>query len=386
MQKRLRILEDERGMTLITAGLSLVAFMSASMIAIDLGMLMSARSQAQNAADSGALAGVMALYFDDWDDRSSSGPAVRNAITAATSEANSVMRAPVSVTPADVTFPEEDRVRVTVHRTAERNNPLLPIIAPLFNINVLDMRATATARAIPANGIRCVMPFAVPDKWLEMQTGPWDPDDTFDAHYGNGPNKGDLRPDADIYHPPGHPQYTGFDPVRDRGTQLVLKASTGTNLAPSFYFPWAIPGSTGADDYEWSIAHCNPTRVQMREGGLPITPEPGNMVGPTRSGIDALLAEDPGAHWDTVRNRPVVTVHPTRRIVAIPVFDPFIWDEGKQNSRNADLVAVNFIGFFIEGWRGSDVVGRITPISGTFNESDGPAPAGTFPMAIVLVQ
>ena len=47
-----------------------MAFLSASILAIDVGMLMTARSQAQNSADAGALAGATALGFDDFDDRS----------------------------------------------------------------------------------------------------------------------------------------------------------------------------------------------------------------------------------------------------------------------------------------------------------------------------
>ena len=42
-------------------GFGMMAFISASMLAIDVGMLMTARSQAQNSADAGALAGAMAL-------------------------------------------------------------------------------------------------------------------------------------------------------------------------------------------------------------------------------------------------------------------------------------------------------------------------------------
>ena len=50
------------------------------MLAIDVGMLMTARSQAQNSADAGALAGATALVYNDWDDRTATGPAVMNAL------------------------------------------------------------------------------------------------------------------------------------------------------------------------------------------------------------------------------------------------------------------------------------------------------------------
>src|SRR3712207_560464 len=121
-------------MMLIFAGFGLVAFMSASMLALDVGMFMVARTQAQAAADAGALSGAMALYYDSYTDRSAGGPAVQNAVKAATAQANAVMHQPASVVPADVTFPTMDRVRVRVQRTAARGNPLMPFIAPMFGI------------------------------------------------------------------------------------------------------------------------------------------------------------------------------------------------------------------------------------------------------------
>src|SRR5690349_9964221 len=92
---------DERGMSIVFVGVSFFAFMAATTLAIDVGMFMTARSQAQNAADSGALAGATALVFNSYTDRSSGGPAVQGAINA--SRANLVMSSAPSVVPADVT-------------------------------------------------------------------------------------------------------------------------------------------------------------------------------------------------------------------------------------------------------------------------------------------
>ena len=77
---------------------------------------------------------------------------------------------------------------------------------------------------------------------------------------------------------------------------------------------------------------------------------------------------------------------PSPRVVAIPLFDPIYYDSGKRNGRNADLKVVNYMGFFIEEMQGGDVKGRITPIGGIFSGNGGPAPVGTFPIAIVLVK
>src|SRR5881392_796468 len=108
-------LGNDRGMTLIFVGLSMLAFMSAAMLALDVGNLMVARTQAQSAADSGALAGVTALAFDDFNNRSATGPAVQNAIVAATSPQNKVVNVIGSVIPADVSFPAIDKVKVIVN-------------------------------------------------------------------------------------------------------------------------------------------------------------------------------------------------------------------------------------------------------------------------------
>ena len=76
-----RLRRNESGMSYIFIGLSMMAFISASMLAIDVGMLMTARSQAQNSADAGALSGAVALAFNDFNNRNAGGPAVSAAIS-----------------------------------------------------------------------------------------------------------------------------------------------------------------------------------------------------------------------------------------------------------------------------------------------------------------
>src|SRR4051812_30796639 len=122
MRIRFRHLQrDERGMSLVFVGGSLMAFLTATTLAIDVGMFMTARSQAQNSADAGALAGATSLAFDSFTDRSPSGPAVSSSVSMA--QANAVIRSNVSVGPGDVSFPVgptglSNRVRVNVYRDA----------------------------------------------------------------------------------------------------------------------------------------------------------------------------------------------------------------------------------------------------------------------------
>ena len=54
-------LRDERGMTLVMVATGMLAFLSATAFAVDVGMFMVARTESQRAADAGALAGAIAL-------------------------------------------------------------------------------------------------------------------------------------------------------------------------------------------------------------------------------------------------------------------------------------------------------------------------------------
>jgi hypothetical protein len=378
-----RLHRDERGMSLVFVGVGFMAFLAATTLAIDVGMFMTARSQSQNSADAGALAGAVALYFDDYDNRSASGPAVQNALSAA--RANIVINQQVDVEPADVTFPVgptglNNRVKVRVFRTSERGNPLATLMGRIYGVTTANVGAEATAEASQANAMTCVMPFTIPDKWIEKQTPDWDADDTFEMW---DKQQNPMDP-ADVYYDAtDKARYTGYNAERDKGTEMMIRAGTGNDINPSMYFSYAIGGVTGADAYRWNIANCNTTIMGFDDLLLM---EPGNMVGPTVDGIDELIAKDAGAYWDTTNDKPVTTKSPSPRVVAIPLYDPVYYDTGKRNGRYADLKVVNYLGFFITGRSGNNVYGRITPITGLITGNGGPAPAAAFPMAIRLVE
>ncbi len=383
MVKRIQHLRrDERGMTFVFVGVGFMAFLAATTLSIDIGMFMTARSQAQNAADAGALAGAIALGFDDFDDRSPTGPAVQSAINTATP--NQVMNGSVSVTAGDVTFPvapsgQNNRVQVTVYRTDARQNAVPTFMGSILGVSQVDIIAAATAEAAPANAMTCVKPFIIPDRWRDAQTGVLATQaDTFDMF----DNRGNLLPDPDLYIPSG-PSYTGYNNEADRGLRLTLRAGTGNNINPSFYFSLALGGVTGGSEYDWNIANCN--RTIMHRGEIAIQ-EPGNMVGPTVQGVAGLLARDPGAYWDTATNKVVSTFDgQSPRVFPIPLYDPIFYSDGKKNGRFADFKVANWIGFFLESITGNQINGRIIPIAG-IADSSSPTLDNAFPVAIRLVR
>jgi Flp pilus assembly protein TadG len=377
-----RLRRDERGMSILYVTTGFLAFFVATTLAIDVGMLTTARAQAQNAADAGALAGAIALALDDWDDRSPSGPAVQAAVNAASE--NLVMGGSVAVEPADVTFPvapnaEANRVRVMVYRTAARNNPLSTFIAGVFGVDTADMTAVATAHAAPANAMTCVRPFTIPDKWIENSIPP---NNTFDRYN----NKGEKIENADEYRP-AESSYEPAIPVPDgdKGRRVTLRAGTGNNIAPTFYYSWSMPGDNGdigGDFYEDNIKYCNRSSIGT---GQWMTQEPGNMMGPTMSGIDELIAQDPTAYYDDDDEKVVSPLGRSPRVFPIPLYNPDLFQLGKMTGRNATLQVAGWIGFFVENRTGNEVYGRIVPMLGTI-DPNGPAPEGAFPRAVQLVE
>jgi Flp pilus assembly protein TadG len=386
MNRLRRLRRDQSGMSYVFIGLGLMAFMSASMLAIDVGMLMTARSQAQNSADAGALAGAVALFREDFNDHSPSGPAVTSALRAA--QMNQVMGKNVSVTSGDVEFlqgsgGQYNRVKVTVFRSSSRGNPVNTFIAKFFGKADADIWATATAEATPANAMTCVKPFTIPDKWEERQNPPWDGNDTYDAF----DNKGVPLKNADLYVPATSSGYTGYNQEKNRGQRLTIRAATKDNITVSFYFSLALGGmsGTGGADYDWNIANCNQTIMHF---GDKLIQEPGAMSGPTIQGAEALIAKDPSTYWDdatgTVKGSKFGNNSP--RVFPIPLYDPITYDSGKRNGRTADLVVANWIGFYLDYIEGNGLVGRIIPIGGIYDKNFPDAPIGAFPVAIRLVK
>jgi len=303
---------------------------------------------------------------------------VQGAVSAA--RENLVIGGAVAVEPSDVTFPtapdgEANRVRVAVYRSSARANPLSTFISAVFGVTTVDVTAIATAEAAPANAMTCVRPFTIPDRWMENNVPP---NDTFDRY----DNKGNVIENADVY----VQGVNSYDPERDKGLRLTLRAGTGNNITPTFYYSWSMPGNNGqigADWYEQNITECNQA---VFVDGYIMTQEPGNMVGPTVHGVEDLIAQDPTAYWDDDEQRVKSPLGRSPRIFPIPLYDPDFFQSGKTTGRNATLKMAGWIGFFVEDISGNEVYGRITPILGTIDRNAGPAPEGAFPRAVRLVE
>src|SRR5688572_32310122 len=91
---------SERGAVIVHVGIALLGLMAISTFVIDYGVMWTARRQAQNSADAGALAGAISLAFIDFNNQ---GMARDSALSVA--GLNNVWGQSPDITPGDVTFP-----------------------------------------------------------------------------------------------------------------------------------------------------------------------------------------------------------------------------------------------------------------------------------------
>jgi hypothetical protein len=409
-QTKVRRYAPERGAILIQVAVAIIVLIAFTMFVVDYGILWVSRRQAQNAADAGAMAGAIALAFDDFSDRSDTGPAKTAAHTLATS--NEIWEEPPDVNLAtDVTFPacpddgSNTCIRVDVYRNQARLNPLPMWFGQLVGLTDQGVKATAIAQAAAANASDCLKPFAIPDKWLDIHdetpvidVETWTTDDTFDKHadrQGTEP-----LPNPDYYRAPKtngpDDTGTGFTLDPDKGTLLTLKAGgPQDSIAPGFFFPVRLPredgDSTGGDDYRDNIATCNGVPIEI---GQLMENEPGNMIGPTFQGMADLIALDPDATWnetdEVIENSCAQAANPcaptSPRLVAVPVFDTGVYYDGKINGL-VTLRIANILGFFMNSIQGNQVTGYFTTIPGLTVGTGGTVPtASSFMTSVVLVR
>lgn len=349
--------DGDRGAIGVMLALAMTVLLGSAALAIDLGHLMNVRTESQRVADLAALAGASAFV-------DATGPGLTATVDARAKQyasLNTVDRVPVTLPSSDIQVDVgNQRVRVTIHNTQARGNPIGTIFARVLGINTVDVVTTAVAEAWPAAGATCILPFMLPDRYEEGGS----PSD---------PTKYDMAP-PDRYQPfdpanPGDPNATGYTEA-DKGLQLIIKPAQGNNPDkpnPSWYYPIVLDDK-GGSAYRDAIAGCtDPEKVW--EMGDPVTVEPGAMVGPTQQGVDALIAQAPTHAWNVTNKCVVDTAAPdpnlclggSPRLRPVPMMAP---PDAPPKGGRTEAPIMNWAGVFVEGMQGNDVVVRFAGYSG----------------------
>lgn len=167
---------DESGAAIALVALTMVAMLSAVALAVDVGMLMTARTEAQVVADGAALEGARTLLAN----QGANPDAARSAAILAGSTDNTVRGSNVTILAEDVdVIPEEWTVRVRAHRTTARGSAVPTFFARIFGVDEVNISATAAAWAVKSTTIgdsedpTCpALPLALHNKFIDLDDPP----------------------------------------------------------------------------------------------------------------------------------------------------------------------------------------------------------------------
>jgi Flp pilus assembly protein TadG len=297
--------EEKRGYVLVTVAILLFVLIGFVALAVDLGILYSARTAAQRAADAAALAGALVFVVDTT-------PEVTDiqAKAVASAAENAIMGTPVTIVPGDVTVDMANRrVTVRVDRTQARGNPVDTYFARLF-LSSADVAVVATAEAstVPTS-TDCPKPWMVPSTAFHpphispcqacepdahkyddpvaypSTADPWGPWPGFDPSLPPPPDgyRSLLDPSGNVTE---YARWLFGEGSPVPATQFIIKPQSPFQaLVPSNFYPIQVSGS-GAANYRADIASCG---AQVRCFDQ-YEVETGNMVGPTGQGTNDLVS------------------------------------------------------------------------------------------------
>jgi len=291
---------------------SLVILLGVSALAIDLGLHYVVRSEAQRAADSGALAGAKKFVDSGYlsgaiTQGEAEDLARQEAITVAAE--NLVGGQAAAVLGSDVTFdftnPENPLITVVVARDAGHGNPMPTLFARALGITESNISATATAEAFTPTGggipvgTSCVKPWIMPNC-----------DPTHSAAPGS-PEENPNCPGISYYVDPANDgEVLNAGSVADGGvvgSHIILKPGLpSASPAPGQFYPIQVPpgpepalcpdcaptaggsGGPGGALYRFNIACCNTNQFVCGQQ-VDVDEQTGNMVGPTNQGVACLI-------------------------------------------------------------------------------------------------
>jgi hypothetical protein len=333
-------LRDRHGIALAVVALLLFVFLGLAALAVDLGIVLGARTEAQRTADAAALAGASILLQDGTNEARARSTAIdfgaRNRIR---------NEAPV-VEPGDVDV-ELDRglVRVRIYRTADRDSAIPNVFARAIGFPTSNVSAVAAAIAGAGNQVRCPLPFALVDRFWDTSGGRLA--DWLKGFERSVPDR--YNAGARDVEPPNPDARTGWSNL-DRGTVWrIYPGSTTQTPTAGYFYPLALQ-NPGANEYEDWIKGCARRNVTFRIGQA-IDIEPGAMRGPTRSGFADLLDGD-DTEWNVSMNCPArpgasvcSTESDTRRIRPILIISPL--ENALSQSGRQTVNIVNLAGVFV---------------------------------------
>jgi len=153
---------DDRGATAAFVAVGIVMMLGMVALAVDMGMLLGARTDSQRVADAAALAGAASFLTAPNDADRPRQWAIEYAAK------NTVLGTTADVRAEDVdVLMAEKKVRVRVRNITARGNAIRTIFARVLGRDEVNVGTVAAAEVSPAGAGNCPLPLALPDRWTE---------------------------------------------------------------------------------------------------------------------------------------------------------------------------------------------------------------------------
>jgi hypothetical protein len=272
---------SQRGMTLMVVCLLLIAFLGIAALCVDLGVLYTARTSAQHAADAAALAGAFTFV----NSPTATQPAAAQQEAIAVASTNKILGQSVTIGNGDVVVDTANRqVTVTVTRTGAGG--VNTFFAKALGISQVTIQAQARAQASKsASGARCIKPVYMPNTIFSAL----DPATACTQGQVIFSSTGTLSPWVQ----------DASGQFRFAGQCTLIRPTTPSGaLTPSQFY--SLDFGSGAATYSavWSsclnqVSGASPQVVQCGDS-IPV--ETGDMVGPTRQGVNNMVGS-PADTW-----------------------------------------------------------------------------------------
>ncbi len=379
----------ERGMTVAMLAVFIVGLFGMAALAIDLGILYTARTSAQHAADAAALAGAATFVFNP----TATQPDAAQEAAVATAGANYVLGKQVTITTADVNVDIPARlVTVTVPLTG--GSGIATYFARVFSLQgaggmaSVDVIVQASAEAAETGaGSRCLKPIFIPNTILSAlgQAACNEPDLTQRQVMFVQPNGCNNPVDPNDAMVSEKSQWYESNAVL--GGQYIIKPSNPQNaLEPSQFY--GLDFGAGANDYKCTLGYCTTdcgiTDIPACGDAYPV--KTGKMQGPTIQGINDLTGPTPDVfigigQYDSPAGSGPPYYDTSNQVVVAPV-----WDNCCQvinpGTNGQTAMIVGFVDLFIDGQQGGDVQSHLlgaTPCAGLGGVGGGPGGGGAPP-------
>jgi len=437
MKLRVRMHEkrpNERGVSIVLVSVGMVFVLGMAGLGVDLASLYVGRTQAQRAADAGALAG--AQEFVTLGCTSAAGGTISGSCQSlareraiAVANANLVAGVSPAVTDSDVTFPStsttDPQIKVVAGRDTSHSNAMPTFFVKIFGINSANVSASAKAEAFNPSGnsgsvgAQCIKPWLLPNCDQGHTTNPTNPNCPGYSYFID-PSTNDI-------------ENKGLAPTGVQGELITIKPgdpNSGATASSSKFWPVFLPagsvasecpscasggagGGTGSGSlYRQNISCCNQNTITC--GSNTVQPITGNMVGPTQQGVDCLIhqggakgsptgmdAFDPSSWTITAGSANPYglsgAIATSDSIITIPIYDGTVLCPGSSCPATVTVDVKGFLQLFVEYEDGSNQGNVLTYVMNVSSCSNGGgggtggsgttvASGGSSPIPVRLIQ